>query len=510
MSMASFRKQTFSAIRAGRRSARGARGFVLTVGLSLAAFGQPATASGREAAAAEKIIEIPVGGSQTVRVPSQLDRVVVGDPTVCDVVPLPPGQLLLTAKIAGETQITVWSREGGVSFYHVSAITPVGVLQQALREAFPGEEDLQAHSAGGAVYLTGTVSDASVVEAAHRLANSLLLGTGKKNGDIINLTSVSTSQQVQLQLRFVDVSRTSLRQIGFNTWYKGTHESSSLFGPNDPRNFNDTTQTFTGPQPNDPNLAPMPVLISPVQGAFALSFASGRFGPISATLSLMEGRGVAKTLSEPTLVANSGEAAHFIVGGEFPIPVPDPLGRVIIQFKPYGTQLTFTPTVVGQDTVHLSLDAVVSDIDRQSSVTVGTASVPGIITRESSTAVRLRDGQSFAIAGLVTDRISSQDQKIPILGDIPLVGALFRNTNYSRSEEELVVLVSVRLVKPMDVGEVPPLLHEDEFSDPNDLQLFLLGMIDQTKPQLSSPVPAGTGGRRSGAPRAMGTPGGVV
>lgn len=467
-------------------------------------------ARGRDTSAPEKIIDIPVGGSQTVRVPSQVDRVVVGDPSVCDVVPLPPGQLLLTAKVAGETQITVWSREGGTSYYHISANIPVGVLQQALRDAFPGEDDLQAHSAGGAVYMTGAINDASVIEAAMHLARNLVGASGKNAAEVINLMTVSTSQQVQLQLRFVDVSRSSLRQLGFNAWYSGSHETGSLFGPNDPRNYSDTTQNFVGPQPNDPNQGVLPMLISPVQGAFALSFASGRWGPISATLSLLEGRGVAKTLSEPTLVANSGESASFLVGGEFPIPVPDPLGRVIIQFKRYGSQLTFTPTVVGQDTIHLALDSTVSDIDKQNTATVGTSTVPGLTSRSSSTAVRLRDGQSFAIAGLVSDKISTSDQKLPWLGDIPLIGMFFRNTNYSRSEEELVVLVSARLVKPMDMGEVPALMHEDEFSDPSDLQLFLLGTIDLTKSATKTAAAKPAAGQRPSAPRAAGTPGGVV
>jgi pilus assembly protein CpaC len=461
----------------------------------------------------DRTLEIAVGASQSVRVPLNIDRVVVGDPQACDVVSLPRNQLLITAKGAGETQVTVWSRDGQSLAYRVVASFPVVTLQQALKDAFPTEEDLTVHAAGNAVYLTGTVSDASTVEAATRLANSLLASSGRKVGDIVNLTTVASSQQVQVQLKFVDVSRTSLRQLGFNAWMNRSTETASMFGPNDPKNFTDPTQNFIGPKPvNNPNLGGLPVLTSPVQGAFALSFASGRFGPLSATLSLMESRGVAKTLSEPTLVASSGEKAHFIVGGEYPIPVPDPLGRVIIQFKPYGTQLTFTPTVVGQDQIHLLLDAEVSDIDRQNITTVGSSQVPGIVTRKSSTSVRMRDSQSFAIAGLLSDKITAQDQRVPFLGLIPVVGALFRNTNYQRSEEELVVLVSVRLVKPMDPGEVPNLMTEDEFNDPGDLQLFFLGAIDRTGERHERTAARGSAPRKGvpSIPRALGMPGGAV
>lgn len=471
----------------------------------------PRTADARPHERDERVLELAVGSSQLVRVPASIDRVIVGDPSVCDVVLLPPGQLLLTSKAAGETVVTVWSRVAGATTFHISATAPVAALQQALRDAFPNEDDLAAHAAGGAVYLTGVVSEVSTVEAAVRLANNLMVTTGRKIAEVVNLTTLATTQQVQVALRFVEVSRTNLRQLGFNAWMSGQRDAGAVFGPNDPRNYYDTSQYFQGP--TDANgLNPLPVLISPVQGAFALSFATGRFGPLSMTLSLLEGNGVAKTLSEPTLVANSGEKAHFIVGGEFPVPVPDPLGRVIVQFKPYGAQLTFTPTVVSQDTVHLELDAIVSDIDRQNTTTVGTSQVPGIVTRQSSTAVRMRDGQSFAIAGLLSDRITAQDKRVPLLGDIPLLGALFRNTSYTRSQEELVVLVSTKLVKPMDPGEVPPMTTEDEFNDPGDLRLFLLGTIDKTGTRGERPVaqaPAAAAPRRA-APRSGATPTGLM
>ena len=431
-------------------------------------------------------IAVNVGGSQTLRIGGPVERVIVGDPAVLDVVSL-GGTLLLSAKAAGETELTVYSRSAGATSYHVIAEAPIAALQAALKEAFPGEDNLSVHAAGGAVYMSGTVSDAATIEAATRLANSLMLSGGRKVADVINLTTVTASQQVQVQLRFVEVSRTSLKQLGFNAFMQGynnqgvPNQAGALLGTNDPRNYYDPSQNFNGPQAGNANYSTMPILLSPVQGAFALSYSMSRWAPLSATLSLLEGRGVAKTLSEPTLVANSGERAHFIVGGEFPIPVPDPLGRVIIQYKPYGAQLTFTPTVVGQDTVHLELDAIVSAIDRQNATAIGTSTVPGISTRESSTSVRMRDGQSFAIAGLLQDTISAQDKRVPLLGDLPLIGMLFRNTNYQREQEELVVLVSTRMVKPMDPGEVPPLTTEDEFNDPQDWALFLLGSLEKTK-----------------------------
>lgn len=432
-----------------------------------------------------RLIELSVGSSQVVRVPNSLDRIIVGDPTVCDVVSLPPGQLLLTAKGPGETQISAWSRSQGLTSFRVSASMPTALIEQALREAFPGEEDIAVHGAGFTLYLTGSVTDAAVIEAAGRMTLQHLGANGRnKDVQLVNLMSVATPQQVQAQLRFVEVSRTNLRQLGFNAWYsKGTQTQGGIFGPGDAREYYDQSQQFLGSQFGGTATQVarvMPILTSPVQGAMNLAFSASAAGPLSATLSLMTGHGLAKTLSEPTLVTASGEQASFIVGGEFPVPVPDALGRITIQWKSYGAQLKLLPTVTGTDTIHLNVDATVSDIDKANGVTLASTVVPAVVTRESNTSVRMHDGQSFAIAGLLSTRVTAQDNRVPLLGDIPLLGALFRNTSYSRNEEELIVLISVKLVRPLESGEMPSPIQDNEFSDPNDLELFLLGTIDRT------------------------------
>ena len=466
--------------------------------------GVPAVHAAKEKGG-DKLIDIPLGGSQTVRVPMAVERIIVGDPQVCDVVPLPSGQLLLSAKSPGETQITVWARDGSTASYRVVASIPVAALQAALRDAFPGEEDLGVRSMGGAVYLTGVVSDATTAEAAHRMANNLLLGSGRKVSDIINLTTVAAPHQVQLHLRFVEISRTNLRNLGFNAWYSAQTQAGALFGPNQPFHYTTTgdTQNFVGPanplQPDatltPPKLGYLPIIQSPISGTFALSFANSLAPlPISATLSLLEQKGVSKTLSEPTLIAESGQEAKFLAGGEFPIPVPDALGHILIQFKSFGTQMAFTPTVVGADAVHLKIETTVSDIDKSNGITLASVAVPALQTRQSATSILLRDGQSFALAGLLSDKITSQVSKMPILGEIPVLGLLFRSVSYTRQETELVILASVRMVKAMDGGEVPTILREDEFTDPNDLQLFLLGTGDL------SHAPEGGPKKRAGSP----------
>jgi pilus assembly protein CpaC len=483
------------------------------VGLMLASSAAARPDAGR---GPERLIEVPLGGGQTVRVPPALERIVVGDPLVCDVVPVSPGQILLVGKAPGETQVTVWSRDGTVQGIRVVVSLPVGALAQALHEALPNEEEIQVRAAGGAVYLTGKVSDATVAESASRIAQMLYAGSGRKVGEVINLLNVSSPQQVQVHMRFVEITRTNLRNMGFNEWMSNQSTAAGLFGPNDPSHYclSCDTSRFVGPAnplplntTNNPPASPyLPILTSPISGSFALSFAATKILPMTATLALLESHGVAKTLSEPTLVAMSGHEAKFLVGGEFPIPIPDSLGRITVAFKKYGAQIAFTPTVLAQDTINLAVQAEVSQLDRANGVSLGSVQVPALSSRQSSTSVRMRDGQSFAIAGLLSDSMSNSVGKIPLLGEIPLVGALFRSVRGSRTETELMVLISVNLVKPLEANEVPTIFRNEEFNDPNDVELFLLGTIDKTTKVPGSS--ANVNNKRAAAPATSAMPNG--
>ena len=214
-------------------------------------------------------------------------------------------------------------------------------------------------------------------------------------------------------------------------------------------------------------------------------------------LSLLESTGMAKLLAEPTLVALSGQEARFLAGGEFPIPMSTGLGATAVQWKKFGIMLSFTPTVVGDGLLNLKLATEVSDVDASRSVTVGGFSIPGVTSRQSETTVRLSDGQSFAIAGLMSSRMRQQIDKIPLLGDLPILGALFRSIEYSRDESELLVVVTAHLARPLAPHQVPRLPTEDEMNDPNDFELFLLGSQgSDNKADGSSPR-----GKTAAAPR---------
>jgi Flp pilus assembly secretin CpaC len=221
----------------------------------------------------------------------------------------------------------------------------------------------------------------------------------------------------------------------------------------------------------------LPIIQTPIAGAFSAVFSSaaGKGFPFAAALSVLSQRGYARTLSEPTLVALSGQPATFLAGGEFPVPMPAALGTVGVDYKKFGVQLQFVPTVVGSQ-IQLKLASTVSDIDFSLGVSVGGVSVPGVTSRHSETTVRLRDGESFAIAGLLSDRVRSSVDKVPGLGDLPILGTLFRSTSYRREETELLVVVTAHLVSPQ--GDKPVMPGEDMLADPSDVELFFLGSIE--------------------------------
>jgi pilus assembly protein CpaC len=288
-------------------------------------------------------------------------------------------------------------------------------------------------------------------------------------------------------VKFAEVSRRNLREMSFNVFHQDAlgRFVGGMAGPSTPANgFNTPPIPGTGvygvPEVYRPNLG----------SSFSVFFSGLPRFPFSALVSLLESSGLAKVLAEPTLVAMSGQEARFLAGGEFPIPLSTGLGNVSVQWKKFGIILTFTPTVIDEGSIHLRLAAEVSDIDPARSVTIGGFSIPGLTSRQSETTVRLGDGQSFAIAGLLSNRIRSQIDRVPFLGDLPIVGALFRSVDYRRDESELLVVVTAKLARPLSPHEVPPLPTDEELNDPNDLELFLLGAEGRGKPRPSDERPA--------------------
>ncbi|HSY41836.1 MAG TPA: type II and III secretion system protein family protein [Polyangia bacterium] len=422
----------------------------------------PAIRIEREVGAVRNLA-LETGQNRLLILTEPIGRVSVADPRVADLKVITPVQLLLTSRGVGTTDLTLWNKHDEPLVLALQVTRNLDRLKSQLADLFP-DEKITVSTAGDLVVLSGEVSDVRVPERAAEVAQ---LHAEK----VANLIKVVGNQQVQLEVKFAEVSRSSLRQLGINFFHQdaGGRFVAGVVNPGQaPDAFTAVPGTGSGLTPG-------------IQGAagagFSLFFSGLPTFPFSAILNILEQSGLAKTLAEPTLVALSGQEAKFLVGGEFPVPIASSLGAVSVVWKKFGIILNFTPTVISDGALHLKLSTEVSDVDPSRSVTISGTSIPGLTSRQSETTVRLADGQSFAIAGLLSDRIQSTISKIPLLGDIPILGALFRSVNYQRNETELLVVVTAHLAKPVAPHDAPHLPTENELNDPNDIQLFLFGSV---------------------------------
>lgn len=422
-------------------------------------------------AEANKELRMETGETRLLHVSTNVVRVSVADPTVADVQVVTQQQILITAKTVGYTQVVVWGAREEPLVIAVSATRNLDQLRAQFRELFPSEK-IQVSAVGDLIVLSGTVGDLRLPARASEVAQ---LYTEK----LANLIQVTGDQQVQLDVRFAEVSRAGMRRAGAEFLWRDT-QRGYIGGIS---SANTAPGQYLGDNLHIPGTAETgapPVVPAPPQGtSFDLFFSTDLADfPFSAMLSILSEEGLAKVLAEPTLVALSGQAAEFHAGGEIPLIIAQQLGTFSVRYKKFGVRLRFTPTVLSERTMSLDLGVEVSEPDPALGVVLTGFSVPGFKTRSSATTVRLKDGQSFAIAGLLSDQVKTNIAKIPGLGDLPILGALFRSTAYRRDETELLVVVTAHLVRPLRPGEVPVLPGEDEYNDPNDFELFFLGKIE--------------------------------
>jgi pilus assembly protein CpaC len=411
---------------------------------------------------AAKTLALEIGQNRLLILSEEIVRVAVADPRIADLKVVTRTQILLTAKGVGSTDVTLWNKRDEPLVLALQVTRNLEALRRQLRELFP-QETITVSATDDLVVLSGEVSDLRMPERIGELA--------KVHAEkVANLVKVRGVQQVQLEVKFAEVSRTGLRELSFNLFHAdgaGRRVVGAASSGTSPGGFGAIPGSGSGN---------VPALYGANQAnTFSLFFSGLASFPFSAMVSLLESSGLAKVLAEPTLVAMSGQEAKFLAGGEFPIPYSTAFGQVTVTWKKFGIILSFTPTVVDDKTIHLKLAAEVSDVDPTRSVTVGGFTVPGISSRQSETTVRLGDGQSFAIAGLLSNRIRSQIDRVPFFGDLPVLGALFRSVSYRRDESELLVVITARLARPMAPHEVPPLPTDEELNDPGDVELFLFG-----------------------------------
>jgi pilus assembly protein CpaC len=465
----------------------------LMVGITLVA--------GTGLASAERVFEVGVNDATVVHLTHGATEINVSHSDIADIKLLPRNRLLVTGKRLGQARITVVDRGNELRHYLIQVVVPVAGLAAQMRQMFP-RQAARVSAVGNTIVLTGQVDNTLIADRMQQIASAHLKANGQ-DGKVLNHLTVRGQQQVQLRVRIAEVSRSAMRQIGVNFWHRNTERSAGLLAPG--ITLNDQTAPDLGAVgntlqpggtvvPSGGALPPVP-LLSPslTTDAFSFLFSSQDSSafPLSIAVNLLQSKGLAKVLSEPTLVAHIGQEAKFIAGGEFPIPIPQALGVTSIEFKKYGVQLAFTPTVLGDRKLNLKVSVSVSEREQTGSVAIQGTQVPVLSTRHSETTVQLENGQSFAIAGLLQDRLESISSKVPLLGELPIIGMLFRRNSFRREETELVILVSAHLVHPLSPGEVPPLPGEEEISDPGALRFFLMGTVDAEKPAKLRRGPAG-------------------
>jgi pilus assembly protein CpaC len=290
--------------------------------------------------------------------------------------------------------------------------------------------------AGGTAVITG---EAATMESHQRavVAAESSLGKDAKESSVLDTSSVDVRAVVQVDVRVVEFSRSVMKQIGFNFFRQNNGFSFGSFGP---------TSLSSGT--NNTTAANALTGITPISSAFNLVFSSASRG-LFADLSLMETNNLARVLAEPTLVALSGQNASFLAGGEIPVPVPQALGSTSIEYKPYGIGLSLTPTVLSPQRIALKVAPEASQLDYTNAVTVSGVSVPAITTRRAETTVELGDGESFVIGGLIDRETASNVNKVPVLGDLPVIGTFFKQLSYQQNDKELVIIVTPHLVSPL-------------------------------------------------------------
>ena len=396
-------------------------------------------------------LSVPMNRAVVVESDLLFAEISVANPAIADIATLTERSIYVLGRAPGRTTMTLLGPDGTlIANIEVQVVPDVAELRERLREILRNEP-IEVRTANDGIVLSGTVSSGRVVERAMELAERYTPGR------VSNLLLVGGSQQVMLQVRFAEMSRTIRQELGLNM----TAVNAS---------GGDVAAINAG------DLVDFPVPANPPGGLLAVGLSGGGF-QFNILLEALETEGLVRTLAEPNLTALSGQTADFLAGGQFPVPVRDDEGNVTVQFQPFGIEVEFTPTVV-DDIINLAMSSTVSSIDTS---IPGTGTVPGLRTREASTTVELRDGESFAIAGLLQDDFRDQIGQVPWLGDIPILGALFRSTSYQREQSELVIIVTAHLVRPVR-GEAL-VLPTDRVTIPTERELFLLG-------------------RTSGAPRA--------
>jgi pilus assembly protein CpaC len=457
-------------------------GLLLAVAAAALGAAQPAAAQVSVASGINAgELDVPINKSQVLRADRPYAKALIGNPDIADIVPISPTSVYVLGKKAGTTSLTLYDRQSRlIAVVDVVVGPDVLTLKHQLADLMPGDQ-ISARVSNESIILEGTVPDSVAADRAVQIAETYA------PNKVVNLLALGSAQQVMLEVRFAEVKRSAAEQIGigWGTKNRGNTRYAIGGGASLTPIGGTTTVTSNGVTTQIPNNSPNYQVGSIIDSFGIISQTFKAIGThFNVTLDAMENKGAVTTLAEPTLIALSGETASFLAGGEFPVPVVQNTGgggggsnaaAFTVEWKPFGVSLAFTPTVLADGVINLVIAPEVSSIDPSASVVINNLSIPGIQTRRAKTVVELRDGESFALAGLIRKDFQDTIRQVPLLGSLPIIGALFRSTGFTHDQSELVIIVTPHLVRPV---RGPLKLPTDRVGPPNEANLFLNGQTD--------------------------------
>ncbi|CUH75533.1 Pectic enzymes secretion protein OutD [Tritonibacter multivorans] len=411
-------------------------------------------------------LEVPMNRAVVVESEQPFAELSIANPGIADISSLSDRSIYVLGKSPGLTTLTLLDGSGRlITNVDVRVAADVSEFKERLRQILPNEK-IEVRTANDGIVLSGTVSSAA------RMQRALDLASRYAPDRVSNLMSVGGVQQVMLKVRFAEMQRNVSKQLGTSLAFLGSDSAGEtngflVDGNNLNLSFGNSNSTERGYATAENTF-----------GAALFGFDIGNVA-LGVVLEAMEQKGLVRMLAEPNLSALSGQEASFLAGGEYPVPVAQEDGVITIEFKPFGVELDFIPRVVDGDLINLEMQASVSAIDPTVTFESGGLIINGFSRRATETTVELRDGESFAIAGLIEDDFLDNAAQVPWLGDVPILGTLFRSADFERRQSELVIIVSAHLVSPTrgDVYALPT----DRIRPPSERDLFLLGKTERTQ-----------------------------
>jgi pilus assembly protein CpaC len=427
-----------------------------------------------------KNLQLVSGKSVILKSTKKINRVSVGIPVVVNFVVLSSYEIYLTGNITGTTNLIMWDSDNKATVFDIEVTYDISKLRETLRERFPEEKEVRVFATRDSLTVSGRISTtekaSEALELVEAYAGYVIKTKETKTKDaktketetkekyerearkVRNLLQVGGVHQVMIDVRVAEMSRTLSKRLGIN--FSGFQGGDFLIG----------------------TLGSLVNIAVPENESFISENVNAyfRFNRGSTTwtgfIDALRQDGVVHILAEPTLLALSGQTANFLVGGEFPYPVPQGFQAISLEWKEFGIKLAFTPTVLSPDKISINIAPEVSDLDFTNGVEIEGFRVPGLRTRRAATVVELADGQSFAIAGLLRTDIRNVNDKYPLLGDLPILGPLFQSKEFQKLETELIIIVTPHLAKPLDMKRQT--LPTDFYIEPNDTEFYLQGLLE--------------------------------